>query len=118
MGNNARHLIDQIDLNRPIYSASATAANVNSRRPILPGTYAEIANLEPGDNSTYNALAVTVNRRFSRGFTLLANYTYSKAMDVNDTDPGKRHRSFHSRIPAIRQRRLGTLPSYDLCADF
>jgi hypothetical protein len=32
-------------------------------------------------NSNYNALQLQVNRRFSRGLTFLANYTWSKSMD-------------------------------------
>jgi hypothetical protein len=37
--------------------------------------------LGSGSNSSYNSLQVTVNKRFSRGFTLLANYTFSKSID-------------------------------------
>ncbi|MBV9082601.1 MAG: hypothetical protein JOZ62_08000 [Acidobacteriaceae bacterium] len=33
-------------------------------------------------NSTYNALTVRFERRYSRGLTLLASYTYSKSIDL------------------------------------
>ncbi|MGH9469045.1 MAG: carboxypeptidase regulatory-like domain-containing protein [Terriglobia bacterium] len=90
VGNTARHLTIQRDVNQPVFipgAGKSTAANINNRRPILPGTYAEIISLESGDNSSYNALTVSVDRRFAQGFTLLANYTWSKAMDDADTDP-------------------------------
>ena len=34
-------------------------------------------------NSNYNALAAQINHRFERGFSLLANYTWSHALDEN-----------------------------------
>jgi hypothetical protein len=34
-------------------------------------------------NSNYNALAVQLDHRFERGFSLLANYTWSHALDEN-----------------------------------
>jgi hypothetical protein len=39
--------------------------------------------VEPGDNSNYNALQVNLERRFSRGLTILANYTFSKSIDTS-----------------------------------
>lgn len=33
-------------------------------------------------NSSYNSMIVTAEKRFSQGFTLTANYTWSKAIDV------------------------------------
>jgi hypothetical protein len=54
---------------------------LNQRRP-----YARIGQLAVGTsngNSTYNGLQVTVQRRYASGFSLLANYTFSKAIDYN-----------------------------------
>jgi hypothetical protein len=39
--------------------------------------------VEPGDNSSYNALQVTVECRFQMGFTLLGDYTFAKSIDTN-----------------------------------
>jgi hypothetical protein len=53
--------------------------NVQSRRP-----YPELANifyLESGINSNYNALTAKLTERFSRGFTALVSYTFSKSID-------------------------------------
>src|SRR5208283_5911038 len=38
---------------------------------------------EPGDNSSYNAFQLTVERRFLNGFTLLGNYTFAKSIDTS-----------------------------------
>src|SRR6185295_14475878 len=52
----------------------------NSRR--LYGTnFASITELEDVINASYNALQLSLNKRFSHGFTVLASYTYSKSID-------------------------------------
>ena len=39
--------------------------------------------MEPAGNSLYNALQLTAEKRFSRGFTILGNYTFAKTIDNN-----------------------------------
>ena len=39
--------------------------------------------MEPAGNSIYNSLQLTAEKRFSRGFTILANYTFAKTIDNN-----------------------------------
>ena len=43
--------------------------------------------LQTRDYSNYNGLQIQVEKRFSNGFLLTANYTYSKTMDVRSYDP-------------------------------
>jgi hypothetical protein len=43
--------------------------------------------LQTHDFSNYNGLQVQFEHRFSRGFSLTANYTYSKALDIRSFDP-------------------------------
>jgi hypothetical protein len=45
--------------------------------------YGDILDIASNVNSSYNALAVQANRRFSQGFSLLTNYTWSHALDFN-----------------------------------
>ena len=86
-GNNSRHLMSARDANSPIYiPGNSTASNVNSRRPILPGTYSTILDMFTGANADYNSLQVTLTQRYAHGFSLLANYTYAKSMDLNSAD--------------------------------
>jgi hypothetical protein len=87
VGNVSRKLYLQRDANAPVYiPGKSTVANVNSRRPYLPGTFAEIAESESAANADYSSLQVSLTRRFSRGFTLMANYTWSKSMDIASDD--------------------------------
>ncbi|MBO0800883.1 MAG: hypothetical protein J2P31_18860, partial [Blastocatellia bacterium] len=51
----------------------------------FPG-YAAINYREPSGSSNYNSLQVSVNRRFSRGLTLSAAYTWSKALGTSSGD--------------------------------
>lgn len=81
VGNTSRKLAVQSDANAPLYGPGATASNVNQRRPYLPGTFAQVAQLETAANANYNSMQLTANKKFARGFTILANYTYAKAID-------------------------------------
>jgi hypothetical protein len=57
----------------------STQANTQARR--IDPNFSRV-NLYPTDlNSRYQAFHVNVEKRFSRGFSLLANYTWSKAQD-------------------------------------
>jgi hypothetical protein len=55
--------------------------------------------VEPGGNSNFNALQVTAERRYAKGFSILANYQFGKSIDeasankgtgINMTDPYNR----------------------------
>jgi hypothetical protein len=85
VGNTARHQFYYNDANPPNPNIpGATASNYNSRRPYEPGTLSSIYNLFTGANPDYNALQVSFTRRMSHGMSLLANYTYSRAIDISD----------------------------------
>jgi hypothetical protein len=43
--------------------------------------------LQTRDYSNYNGLQIQVEKRFSNGFLVTGNYTYSKTMDVRSYDP-------------------------------
>jgi hypothetical protein len=64
----------------------STGANVNARRPIQPNIAAQLLEAQTGANSNYNALQLTLNRRFARGLTALANFTRAKAIDMQSAD--------------------------------
>jgi hypothetical protein len=87
VGNVSRKLYLNRDANQPIYiPGRSTAANVNDRRPISPGVFALIGQAATAANASYNALQTTLRRQFSHGATLLANYTFAKAIDVQSAD--------------------------------
>jgi hypothetical protein len=72
-------------LNPGVFRPGATAANLETRRIYSP-TFAGIPSYESTGSSSYHALQLSVNKRFSRGYTLLANYTYGKALDIGSLD--------------------------------
>jgi hypothetical protein len=68
------------EANPAIYSPGVTTATTNQRRALFPD-FGAITMVEPTGESSYHSLQLTVDKRFAKGFTLLANYTLSKSMD-------------------------------------
>ena len=80
VGNKGTHLQTFHERNAAIYSPSATVANTNARRPLAP-YFASVKELADAGNSNYHALQVTIDKRLSRHFSVLAFYTFSKSID-------------------------------------
>lgn len=85
VGTKATHLMADYDLNAPAYDFSKTLnqnlANIDQRRPRQE--YQRVVSLFTGLNQSYNSLQTSLNKRFSRGFTVLTSYTFSKNIDYN-----------------------------------
>ena len=75
----------QRELNPALFSPTATLANVDQRRIYAPN-FVSIADYESIGCSTYNALQLSLNKRFSGHYTVLANYTYAKSLDNGSLD--------------------------------
>ena len=90
VGTKGSHLMGYYDQNAPIYNRSlsltANRATIDARRPIkgFQQIYRDINGL----NSTSNALQLSVNKRFSRGFSVLGSYTWSKSIDYESINDG------------------------------
>ena len=70
------------DINPAVYlPGQSTVANTNSRRPLYPD-FARFSLAESVVNSSYHSLQATFDRRFSSGLTILASYTFSKALRI------------------------------------
>ncbi len=88
-GSGAHNLIERADLNKP----TPGPGNVNARRPfqstVFPGTSVVVGPLADfnsnifAGNNTYNSLQAKLEKRFSKGFTIITNFTYSR--DISDT---------------------------------
>lgn len=80
------------DRNYPVFGAGATAANVDTRRPILPGSLATAGELNSIMNTSYHGLQTTVEKRMSKRFLFKGYYTFSKSIEAarmqNDTTSG------------------------------
>ena len=86
-GSEAHKLPGVINVNQPFPGTGA----VNARRPYKG--FANINLYDPYINSKYNALLAKLERRFAKGMTMLASYTYGHSIDgggnQNDqNDPG------------------------------
>ncbi len=75
VGNSTSHLMADNNLNAPVPGAGAT----NARRPFTQ--YGELIYQSPYAHASYEALQVTFQKRFSRTFSILANYTWSHSLD-------------------------------------
>jgi hypothetical protein len=83
VGAFARHLAAAVDNNYPVYAPGATAANVNSRRPYMPGTIGAANVLSSIFGSDYNGLQLSAERRGSR---LSGKAYYSFGRGYEDVD--------------------------------
>ncbi len=80
-GSKGTALLQGYDMNPATFiPGQSTRTNVGSRRPYAPA-FQRITMVGSGSNSSFNSLQLTADKRFSRGFTLLANYTFGKSID-------------------------------------
>ncbi len=87
-GSKGTRLFSGRQLNPAIYQVGATTATTNQRRPLAPLGYGAITLVEPVSNSTFHSLQLTAERRFAKGFSLLANYVWSKSIDDGSANKG------------------------------
>ncbi len=82
VGTLGRKLGLGYDQNPGIYNPATPTASVNSTRPFDPGLLTSMERFIGANNTNYNALQLTLNRRYVNGFVLSSSYTYSKAFDL------------------------------------
>jgi hypothetical protein len=80
IGNHGSHGLETWELNPAVYTPGGDNSTGTNARRLFPGI-GNITDLVHDVNSSYNALQVTLQKRVSHGFSILANYTWSKAMD-------------------------------------
>ncbi len=88
VGNMARHLLGEFDLNQPTVAArtSNPNADINAIRPYLG--YGYMHDRAPLFTNNYNALQISMNHRSTRGLTVGVAYTWSKDLTTNSNDRG------------------------------
>lgn len=79
VGTKGTHLITGTDINSGIYAPGANTSNIDARRPYKP--IGQLVYDTDSASSHYHSLQATLQRRLSHGFSILANYTWSRAMD-------------------------------------
>lgn len=83
VGSKGNHLFMGNELNPAIFGASGRT--LDQRRPLFP-TFASVRDQSSQGNSTYHAFQLSLNKRLSKGFTVLSNYTWSKLLDDASSD--------------------------------
>ncbi len=78
VGSRTNHMNENEQLNAAAYIHGSTLSN-DQRRPFQP--YTSIVQATGSGNSWYHSMQWSLEKRFSRGFTILANYTWSKSND-------------------------------------
>lgn len=78
VGTRSTHLAEDIQLNPAVYTAGSKLS-VDARR-IFQG-FAGIQQLSDNVNASYHSLQLSLEKRFSSGLSILANYTFSKSLD-------------------------------------
>ena len=79
VGTKGTHLYQSTNANPSVYlPGQSTYANTQQRRiyPWIGRVEEEVTN----SNSNYNSLQISLEKRFSRTFTVLSNYTFSKTL--------------------------------------
>src|SRR5262245_59407418 len=83
-GSKGTHLQITRNINQILPNGVRPFPKLSASSAILPNTnLANITQRESGGNSSYNALWVTANKRFSQGLQFNASYTFSKSIDYN-----------------------------------
>ncbi len=78
VGSQSRHLTESLELNPSVYKAGSTLST-DARRAFQP--YGSISQASQDINSGFNSMQLTAQKRYAKGFTLLANYTWSRSID-------------------------------------
>jgi hypothetical protein len=84
VGNVGRHLQRNLNENQLALGTllgTNSTANPNALRRYLG--YANITAFDNGDNSSYNALQVAVNRRVGKGVSFGVSYSFSRTLDTS-----------------------------------
>ncbi len=91
VGNGGWDIQGTVEANPAIYIPGAsTTANTQARRAVQGIT--TVSQAQTVFNSHYHSLQVNMDRRFSRGLSLIANYVWSKKIDnAGDVDPFNRN---------------------------
>jgi hypothetical protein len=69
-------------MNPAVYiPGQSTVANTNQRRILAAYGYASFRDIDTNSSAAYHSLQLSMNKRVSRGLTVLSSYTFSKLLD-------------------------------------
>ncbi len=78
VGSHGSHLMETLNLNpAPVGGAGGPRLNAIAGSSLFSTVQQDLQDI----NSSYHSLQLSAEKRMSRGFTILTNYTYSKSID-------------------------------------
>jgi hypothetical protein len=83
VGSKGNHLFMSAEMNPAVYGAPGRT--LDERRLLYP-VFGPIDDQSSRGNSIYHSMQLTLNKRFTGGFTILSNYTWSKLIDDASSD--------------------------------
>jgi hypothetical protein len=86
VGSLGRRLPFAYDENYPYYNSTATTGNVNNRRAIDNGQLAQVFLVQSMENTAYNGLQITAEKRMGHHVSAKGFYTFSKAIEDVELD--------------------------------
>jgi carboxypeptidase family protein len=99
-----RKLPASVDRNYPVFGPGATTANVNARRPYLPGTIGAARVLQSTFTSDYHGLQLSGERRGTH-VSVKAYYSFGKALEDVDYQGGGLPAIQNSNRPELERAR-------------
>jgi hypothetical protein len=82
VGKLEHNLVQMLQRNPAAYiPGQSTLANTNQRRILLPGIYASFREIATNSNGAYHSLESSLSRRFNKGLTFMASFTFGKLLD-------------------------------------
>jgi hypothetical protein len=110
VGNHGVKLWGVYEGNQPVPGPGG----VNTRRPLAAFTRGSIIRAEPWVQSAYHGLSTRLERRFSKGLSFLASYTYGRSLDTQsnvDLCDGCVNSAGSGSIQDVRNRKANRGPS-------
>jgi outer membrane receptor protein involved in Fe transport len=87
IGSHGLHLADRVNINQAVPPPNpANPTPLASRRPFPD--WGDILSFNYGEQSSYNGLQTRLEKRFSRGLSLMAGYTWSHSIDTSSRGAG------------------------------
>jgi outer membrane receptor protein involved in Fe transport len=87
-GSKGTRLFSARELNPAIYHPGDSTATTNQRRILAALGYGNISLVEPVGNSTFHSMQISGDKRFGKGFSILANYMWSRSIDDGSANKG------------------------------
>src|ERR1035438_7631457 len=84
VGNRGVHVYQLADYNQAVPNLPGQSLSLASRRPVQNFGIIQVAFNEC--NSTYNSLQAKLEKRFSKGLSLLNSFAWSKSIDISPSD--------------------------------